>query len=914
MNVDFRRVLDSFSDAVVAADSDGGIVYVNRAAEAMLGWPTGTLVGHTLVELVPERMRPEHSAGFGRYVKTREARLIGRPVRVPALCHSGQELDVELTLADLSGPDGDLFVASLRDITERVELERQLTVTRYLSAAARASARLTSRLDLAEVLQTVVDTLEQEFDAALARIWILDPETGELHLKASAGLSTATDTSSRAVIPVDSYPYKVGVIARTRQPFVLNGLLGDPDFEQAWVEREGLRAVAGFPLLIGGDLRGVFIYFSRRELQPEVIEVLETFAAMVSTCINDVQLLMREQEAREEADSSRRVAESQSANLQLANEELNTQHEEMQQITEELQLANEELQRRQEELEEHEEALRDEQGKARFLAEASLVLSSSLEQQSTLETLARLAVPEFGDWCAIDLAEDDGALRRVAVAHVDPEKVRLVWELHRRYPPRPEDPHGPPNVLTSGRAELYGEITDALLMGVAHDAEHLRLLRELGLVSALCVPLPARDRVLGVLTLASAETGCHYGPAELSFAQELARRAALAVDNARLFREVQEADRQKDRFLAMLAHELRNPLSAISNAAHVLERLELEPAAARRLTLIVNRQAGNLSRMVDDLLDIARITRGSVELRKELVELRSVLGRSIESAKPLIEARGHDLSVALGGEPLRLLADGTRLEQVFVNLLNNAAKYTDPFGRLSLSVETEGLREGETERVPTAVVRVRDTGVGIAGELLPRIFDLFTQGDQTLARSTGGLGVGLTLVKSLVEMHGGTVEARSEGIGKGSEFEVRLPVLREAQRRVVREPAAAGGSASLRVLVVDDNPDSAETLADLLRLWEHTAEVAYDGAEALDKAARFRPEVVLCDLGLPGMDGCDVAAALRREPGTEHTRIIAVTGYGGPEVVDRCRAAGFDLHLTKPVDPAALRDALTPPR
>jgi len=314
--LDYRLVFDSFADAVVAADSTGQILYANAAAEKLLGWPVEELVGRPLLTIIPPRLRAIHQAGFQRYLTTHISRLIGQPVRVPALRRDGTEADVELSLTAFRLEDGkDLFLAALRDLSERVELERQITITRYLRATTEAAAKLASRLDLEHVLQTIVQTLVADFDAALARIWLHDKETNMLRLRASAGLSTETTASSRACIDVATYPYKVGVVARTRKPFIRISLAGDPNFDQEWVQRERIASAAVYPLQITDELLGVLVYFSRQPLPEEVVEALANFVTIVTASIHDVHLLAREQAARE-------IAEKESAERRQAEEAL----------------------------------------------------------------------------------------------------------------------------------------------------------------------------------------------------------------------------------------------------------------------------------------------------------------------------------------------------------------------------------------------------------------------------------------------------------------------------------------------------------------------------------------------------------------------------------------------------------------
>ena len=369
---------------------------------------------------------------------------------------------------------------------------------------------------------------------------------------------------------------------------------------------------------------------------------------------------------------------------------------------------------------------------------------------------------------------------------------------------------------------------------------------------------------------------------------------------------LKEADRRKDEFLAMLAHELRNPLAPVRNAVQVMKRLGPADPTFQRAGEMMERQVEHLARLVDDLLDVSRVTRGKIKLQKEAVDLAAVVARAVETSQPLVEARRHELTVALPPGPVWLEGDAARLAQIVGNLLNNAAKYTEDGGHIRLAVER---RPGE------AVLRVEDDGIGIPGDLLPHVFDLFTQGDRSPARVEGGLGIGLTLVKSLVEMHGGRVEARSEGPGKGQRSSsVRLPLAAAessptdgagATERDGRAPALP-----LRVLVVDDNADAAEMLALFLRSEGHEVRSAHDGPAALRTAESFRPEVVVLDIGLPRMDGYEVARRLRERAGPRTPLLVALTGYGQEEDRRRAREAGFDAHLVKPADPEELQRLL----
>jgi PAS domain S-box-containing protein len=362
---------------------------------------------------------------------------------------------------------------------------------------------------------------------------------------------------------------------------------------------------------------------------------------------------------------------------------------------------------------------------------------------------------------------------------------------------------------------------------------------------------------------------------------------------------IQEADRRKNEFLATLAHELRNPLAPIRNSLHLL-RLQDNTPAAERVHDMLERQVNHLVRLVDDLLEISRITSGKIELRTEPVEVASVIRTALEISRPLIDASGHQLAIALPQEPITVEVDPMRLSQIVANLLNNAAKYTDPGGQIWLTA---------TREAGAAVISVRDNGIGLAPDVLPRVFDMFTQVERDHKRTQGGLGIGLALVKRLAELHGGSVEAKSDGIGKGSEFRIHLPLARhrpEVACPVAVTAAGSGRPARRRVLIVDDNRDAAASLALLLKLLGSDAQTANDGPSALEAAEAYRPDLVLLDLGMPGMSGFEVARRLREQPELSAITLVALTGWGQEEDRRRTEAAGFDHHLVKPVDLAAL--------
>jgi PAS domain S-box-containing protein len=429
--------------------------------------------------------------------------------------------------------------------------------------------------------------------------------------------------------------------------------------------------------------------------------------------------------------------------------------------------------------------------------------------------------------------------------------------------------------------------------------KHIAL--EHGLRACWSTPIVSSEgRVLGTFAVYY-PTPQHPTPEEVRLVDILIRTAGVAIERRRAEDALREADRRKDEFLATLAHELRNPLAPMRNALQVIQLAADDAGAVRQAREMMERQMRHMVRLVDDLLDVSRITRGKLDLRKQRVDVAAVARAAVEASRPLIDAAGHELSVVLPPQPVFVDADPVRLAQVVSNLLNNAAKYTEPGGRVWLTAERQGS---------DAVVSVRDTGLGIPPEMLSKVFEPFTQVDRTLEKAQGGLGIGLTLVRRLVEMHGGSVEARSAGYGHGSEFVVRLPAVLAAPARDDGPAANGRPAARRRILVVDDNRDAAVSLAMMLELMGNEVRTANDGREGVDEAEAFRPDVVVLDIGLPRLNGYEAARHIREQAWGHDVVLIAVTGWGQDEDRRRSKEAGFNFHLVKPVEPAALEKLL----
>jgi PAS domain S-box-containing protein len=526
------------------------------------------------------------------------------------------------------------------------------------------------------------------------------------------------------------------------------------------------------------------------------------------------------------------------------------------------------------------------------LLAVSRALGATLDPTETMRRVAReIALALGADMVGAYLADDTRAnLWPVAGYHVPHDML----ETFRRIP-IPVKNH---LAIEEAWALRHAVWTDDMPGDARVDPE---ILRQFPHQSDLFVPISIKTRPVGGFFVIWWTARRSFTDWEIRLLEGISDLAGIFLENAQLYRETTEANRAKDEFLATLSHELRNPLGAIANAVAALDRRERGgDEAGARLRLIILRQTRHLARLVDDLLDVARATAGKIALEREPVDLREVVGGCVSAVRATGRADRHRLRFR--GETVLVNADATRLAQVIANVLDNALKFTPVGG----SIDVEVVREGQE-----AVVRVTDTGVGIDAATLPRVFDLFAQAVQSMDRSTGGLGIGLTLSRRLVEMHGGTIVAASEGRGHGARFTVRLPVEEAGKPRSVA--TRPGQDRGRRILVVEDNPDARESLRMLLESLGHRVVTAVDGRQGLDLALTCRPEVVLIDLGLPEVDGYAIARAIRQAPGGKTIRLIAITGYGQAEDRLRSREAGFDAHVVKPVSEPVLSTLIAAP-
>ena len=836
--------------AIVESSQDA---IISKTVEGrLLSWNAAAeqLFGYRADEIIGDtiyRLIPEDRQDEERMILERLRR--GERVdhyETARVAKSGRRVDVSLTISPLRDDVGRSVGAAtiVRDITARKRAEHRLAMQNQVTRTLAESQTLADAAPA--LLQGICDHLEWQVGA----LWYLDDTANVLRCLDVYHAPSVQVPRFAALSRSRTFERGVGLPGRVwagAAPVCIPDVGKDDNFPRApSAVAERLHGAVGFPIKLNDHVLGVMEFFSHEIREPDD-EVLQMMAATGSQVGQFIE---------------RRRAEA---------------------------------------------ALRESERTSRFLADASAALAAVTDYEATLQSVATLAVPHFADWCAIDLRQPDGSLRRLVVTHRDPAKVQLARELEQKYPPSPDAARGVANVIRTGETEWAASIPDELLVAGAQDEEHLRIIRGLGLKSYICVPLKTRARVLGAFTFVTAESGRIYTEGDVRAAEDLAHRGAIAIDNAALLATLQEADRRKDEFLAMLAHELRNPLAPIRNAVQIFRAKGPGTPELQWATEVIDRQVLQMTHLVDDLLDVSRITRGKIVLRKEVVNLATVVNSAVEASRPLIEKWGHALIVTLPPEPVYLDADTTRLAQVFLNLLNNAAKYTDPGGRIALVARR---RDTDVE------IQVQDTGIGIPAEALPRIFDMFAQVERSVERSEGGLGIGLTLVQRLVTMHGGTVEARSGGPGKGSEFIVRLPIAAAPSAGTPRSASAIGTATTTsapvrRILVVDDNQDAAESLALLFRMSGNDVVTAHDGLAAVQSAQSFHPHVVVMDVGLPRLNGNDAARRMREQDGGQEMILVALTGWGHEDDRRRCREAGFDHHMTKPVDFDALQDLLT---
>lgn len=539
---------------------------------------------------------------------------------------------------------------------------------------------------------------------------------------------------------------------------------------------------------------------------------------------------------------------------------------------------------------------------ARQLLDRISSATTSLDYAATLEHVVAAALPTFADFCTVYALGRDQSLGQVAARHADARGNDLLAAIQAHAALDPELSYGYPEVVRTGKTQLIERVDERFLAGAARNPEHLRLMQQLGATSLLIAPLQVGATTFGAIAFGMTTAGRAFTKEDVPLAQELARRAGMVIEHARLYRDAQQASRAKDEFLAILGHELRNPLSPLITGLQII-RMKA-PGFLQKEVDTLERQTKHMTRLVDDLLDVSRIASGKINLAEERVQLGELLKQALETLDPVIQRAQHEVHVHVGEQAVK--GDRVRLLQIFSNLIANAAKYTPARGIITLRSDTDG---------DFVEISVQDNGTGIDAQLLPQVFDLFVQARQNLARSAGGLGLGLAIVKSLAEAHGGSVRAHSAGLGQGSTFTVRLPRASDSSPRPapVRVATPSQEQGKRRVLVVDDHRDGAAMIAEAMSLCGYDVTLAYDGQHAVQLAQTQVFDAALVDIGLPIMNGYEVAQQLRAVWGAD-ALLVAFTGYGQDSDRQRALAAGFDAHLTKPVDFTQLRRLLVADR
>jgi PAS domain S-box-containing protein len=945
-----RVTLASIGDAVLSTDAEGRVTYLNAVAERLVGWTAEEAAGRTISDvfrIVNEATREPVENPALRALA--EGEVVGLANHTVLIARDGSERPIDDSAAPIRDAGGRVIgsVLVFRDIGERKRVEQQrnarLAVTGALSEAA------TGEDGVGGLLRAVCENLGWD----LGLFWTVEGQGEALACR---------QTWHRPDVPVDDFERDSrgrtfakgeglpGRVWASGGPAWLLDAAQDANFpRRPAAVGDGLRSAFACPVAVGEQALGVIEFLTRQVREPDagMLELMNTVAGQIGQFIERKQAEERlRQSERELADFFENATEglhwvgpdgtilrANRAELDMlgysAEEyvgrkiaEFHADEGVMADILRRLQAG--------EELHNYEARLRCKDGSLKHVLINSNVMrrdgrfaytrcftrdvterkrseAALAGQKRVLELLVQGApLPDVLD-ALCEVIEGQARDRLVAtVLLVDEGGQRLRSVAGRRAPAdyaRAVDGVQIGSCAGScGTAAYRGQ--SVVVSDIAADplwADFRDLALGHGLRACWSTPIfSSQGKVLGTFAVYF-PTPRRPAPEEVRLVDILTRTAGVAVERRRAEEALREADRRKDEFLATLAHELRNPLAPMRNALQVIQLAGNNAEAVGQAREMMERQMRHMVRLVDDLLDLSRITRGKLELRKQTVELAAVVRTAVEASRPLIGVAGHHLAITLPPQPVFVDGDPVRLAQVFSNLLNNAAKYTEKGGHIWLTAERQGS---------DAVVSVRDSGLGIPREMLGRVFELFTQVDRTLEKAQGGLGIGLTLVRRLAEMHGGSVEAKSEGAGQGSEFTVRLPALLAAPDGGEAAEEEIAPSSRRRILVVDDNRDSAVSLGMMLQLMGNEVRTAHDGLEGVRAAEVFRPDVVLLDIGLPVLNGYEAARRIRGQPWGEGIVLIAVTGWGQEEDRRRSKEAGFNFHLVKPLEPAALEKLL----
>jgi PAS domain S-box-containing protein len=846
-------IVESSDDAIVSKDLNGIITSWNHGAEMVFGYTPEEAVGRSITMLIPtERLSEEDMvlSKIRRGERVEHFETIRRR-------KDGRLIDVSVTVSPIRDARGTIVGASkiARNITDRKEIEGRLAHLQHrLLGLAVASASILGSPDVDAVLSGAIALARDAFAADAYAVWRLD-EKGAWRVVRSFGVSA--EFAGRVIAP------PVSGSDAPRVPFESPMIYSDVSAAPALAglrdayDSEGIKSMIVFPLVIRSERAGTMVFYSHesRTFSDDDVQVGTALANLIAASLTTAELYDEQRLARESADRAR--------------------------------------------------------VRATFLSEAGTALSASLDYETTLRAVARLAVPTIADWCAVDIVGDSGKLQRVAVAHVDPAKIKLAVELEEKYPADPDSRGGVHEVLRTGRATFMSKIPQDLLAASAKDEEHRRLLDSLQLNSYMCVPMLAQGKTFGVITFVCAESGREYSDADLTFARELASRASLAVENARSYARATQASQLKDEFLATLSHELRTPLNSVLGYARMMRSGLLPEDKIKHAIEVIERNGTALKQIIEDVLDVSRIVSGRLRLNVEAVDMPQILKDSVATVMPAADAKGLRIETMIDPSASPVSGDRDRLQQIVWNLLSNAIKFTPKGGKVQLRLSAV---DSHIE------VSVSDTGRGIAPEFLPHVFERFRQSDATFSREHGGLGLGLAIAKELAELHGGTVRAASDGPDLGATFTLVLPRMivhapRHAQDRR-QHPHREGPAPSLdpvprldglHVLAVDDEFDSLNLLTSALEAAGATVRTFSNGAAAIEGIRQQRPDVVIADIGMPGIDGLQFIRQMRQIEGPAgRTPAAALTAYARSQDRVTSLAAGFQMHLVKPVDPLEL--------